>query len=71
MQPGVEVARRLQVEQPAHVLAGLIDLPEGRRALAVSSIAETLRSLDGVEQVQILIEGEPVGPVDVAEPEPA
>ena len=44
----------------ADLSAALLDLPEGRRALAVSSIAETLRSLDGVEQVQILIEGEPV-----------
>lgn len=50
--------------------AALLDLPEGRRALAVSSIAETLRSLDGVEQVQILIEGEPVGAVDGLVPSP-
>lgn len=54
----------------ADLSAALLDLPEGRRALAVSSIAETLRSLDGVEQVQILIEGEPVGPVDGLVPSP-
>ena len=51
-------------------LSSPLDLPEGRRALAVSSIAETLRSLDGVEQVQILIEGEPVGAVDGLVPSP-
>ena len=54
----------------ADLSAALLDLPEGRRALAVSSIAETLRSLDGVEQVQILIEGEPVGAVDGLVPSP-
>lgn len=54
----------------ADLSAALLDLPEGRRALAVSSIAETLRSLDGVEQVQILIEGEPVGSVDGLVPSP-
>jgi len=39
----------------------LLDIPEEERALAVSSIVETLCSLDSVEQVQILMEGEPVG----------
>lgn len=38
----------------------LLDLPEGERALAARSIRETLRSLDSVEQVQLLVEGEPI-----------
>lgn len=45
----------------ADLSAHLLDLPEDERALAVSSIVETLCSLDAVEQVQILIEGEPIG----------
>ena len=44
----------------ADLSAHLLELPEEERALAVSSIVETLCSLDAVEQVQILIEGEPV-----------
>lgn len=45
----------------ADLSAHLLDLPEDERALAVSSIVETLCSLDTVEQVLILIEGEPAG----------
>ena len=40
--------------------AQLLDLPETERALAVQAIAETLRSLDAVERVQILVEGAPL-----------
>lgn len=43
----------------ADLSAHLLDLPDEERALAVESIVETLRSLDTVEQVQLLIEGEP------------
>ncbi|MDE6280861.1 MAG: GerMN domain-containing protein [Oscillospiraceae bacterium] len=43
----------------ADLSAHLLDIPEGERALAMESIVETLRSLDTVDQVQILIEGEP------------
>lgn len=41
----------------------LLDLPEegGQRELAIRSIVETLRSLDTVDQVQLLIEGELAG----------
>lgn len=44
----------------ADLSAHLLELSEEERALAVSSIVETLCSLDTVEQVQILIEGAPV-----------
>lgn len=44
----------------ADLSAHLLEVPEGERALAMESIVETLRSLDTVDQVQILIEGEPV-----------
>ena len=44
----------------ADLSAHLLDLPEEERALAVQSIVETLCSLDTVEQVHILIEGEPL-----------
>ncbi|MCI8761437.1 MAG: GerMN domain-containing protein [Oscillospiraceae bacterium] len=37
----------------------LLELPEEERALAARSIVETLRSLDAVEEVRLLIEGEP------------
>ena len=40
----------------------LLDLPQGERALAALSVVETLRGLDGVEEVQLLIEGEPYQP---------
>ena len=43
----------------ADLSAHLLEVPEGERALAMESIVETLRSLDTVDQVQILIEGEP------------
>ena len=43
----------------ANLSAHLLELPDEERALAVESIVETLRSLDTVEQVQLLIEGEP------------
>ncbi|MDE6260063.1 MAG: GerMN domain-containing protein [Oscillospiraceae bacterium] len=43
----------------ADLSAHLLDIPEEERALAMESIVETLRSLDTVDQVQILIEGEP------------
>ena len=43
----------------ADLSAHLLEIPEGERTLAMESIAETLRSLDTVDQVQILIEGEP------------
>lgn len=39
----------------------LLELPEEERALAAASIVETLCSLDTVEQVQLLVEGEVVG----------
>lgn len=45
----------------ADLSAHLLNIPEEERALAVESIAETLRSLDTVDQVQILIDGEPAG----------
>lgn len=45
----------------ADLSAQLLDLPEGERTLAVSSIVETLCSLDAVEQVQLLVEGESAG----------
>lgn len=45
----------------ADLSAHLLDIPEGEQSLAVESIAETLRSLDTVDQVQILIDGEPAG----------
>jgi len=44
----------------ADLSAQLLELPEGERALAVRSIEETLRGLDAVDQVQILVEGEPI-----------
>lgn len=37
----------------------LLDLSEEERALAIRSIEETLRSLESVDQAQILIEGKP------------
>lgn len=42
----------------ADLSAQLLDLPEEDRKLALQSIVETLCSLDTVERVQILIEGE-------------
>lgn len=39
--------------------AHLLELPEGERELAAQSIVETLRGLDAVDEVQLLIEGEP------------
>lgn len=45
----------------ADLSAQLLDIPEEERALAISSIVETLCSLDSVDQVQILIEGQPMG----------
>jgi len=44
----------------ADLSAQLLELPEGERALAVRSIQETLCSLDTVDQVQILVEGDPI-----------
>ncbi len=44
----------------ADLSAQLLDLPGETRALAVESIVETLRSLDTVERVQLLIAGEPL-----------
>jgi len=44
----------------ADLSAQLLDLPEEARALAVESIVETLRSLDTVDQVQLLVAGEPL-----------
>lgn len=41
--------------------AQLLELPEEERALAAQSIVETLCSMDTVDRVQILIEGEPAG----------
>lgn len=52
----------------ADLSAHLLDLPENERTLAVSSIVETLCSLDTVEQVQILIEGEPAGELAALSP---
>ena len=43
----------------ADLSAHLLEIPEEERALALESIVETLRSLATVDQVQILIEGEP------------
>ena len=51
----------------ADLSAHLLELPEEERILALESIVETLRSLDTVDQVQILIEGEPAE----GTPEPA
>lgn len=52
--------------------AQLLELPEVEHALAVCSIVETLCSLDTVDQVQILIEGEPMagelGGLDLSRP---
>ena len=45
----------------ADLSAHLLDIPEDERALAVTSIVETLCSLDTVEQVVLLIEGESAG----------
>lgn len=45
----------------ADLSAQLLDLPEEERTLAASSIVETLCSLDAVEQVQLLVEGEGAG----------
>ncbi len=44
----------------ADLSAQLLELPEGERALAVESIEETLRSLGAVDQVQILVDGDPI-----------
>lgn len=46
----------------------LLDLPEEERALALKSIVDTLCSLDTVERVQILIDGEPAGTFGGADP---
>lgn len=57
----------------ANLSAQLLDLPPEERALAVESIVETLCSLDTVERVQLLIEGEPLeesGGQDLSEPLP-
>lgn len=42
----------------ADLSAPLLELPEKDRALAARSIEETLLGLDGIERVQLLIEGE-------------
>lgn len=55
----------------ADLSAQLLELPEEERAPAINSIVETLCSLDTVEQVQLLIEGESVeefGGVDLSQP---
>lgn len=52
----------------ADLSSHLLDLPQKERALAARSIVETLRSLDAVEQVQILIEGEPIGALAALSP---
>lgn len=55
----------------ANLSAQLLELPEEEQALAVDSIIRTLCSLDTVDQVQLLIEGEPVealGRADLSEP---
>ena len=52
----------------ADLSAHLLEIPEEERALALESIVETLRSLDAVEQVQILIEGTPAGGLDGGSP---
>lgn len=44
----------------ADLSAQLLELPPEERALAVESIVETLCSLDTVERVQLLVEGEPL-----------
>ena len=57
--------RSAQVEDGtcvANLSAHLLEAPEEERTLAVTSIVETLRSLDTVDRVQILIEGEPYEP---------
>ena len=61
--PGDLTVRSAWVEEgtcTADLSAQLLDLPESERALAISSIVETLCSLDTVDQVQLLIEGKPV-----------
>lgn len=45
----------------ADLSAQLLELPEEVRAAAIDSIVETLCSLDTVDQVQLLMEGEAVG----------
>lgn len=45
----------------ADLSAQLLELPEGERGQAVDSIVATLCSLDTVEQVQLLVEGESPG----------
>lgn len=45
----------------ADLSAQLLDVPEEHRALAVNSIVETLCSLDTVERVLLLVEGESAG----------
>lgn len=62
--PGGLTVRSARVEDglcTADLSAHLLDLPEDERTLAVSSIVETLCSLDAVEQVQLLVEGENAG----------
>lgn len=44
----------------ADLSAHLLDLSEAERALAVLSITDTLCSLDTVERVQLLVEGQPI-----------
>lgn len=46
----------------ADLSSHLLDLPQKERTLAARSIVETLCSLDAVDQVQLLIEGEPYQP---------
>lgn len=63
--PAGLTVRSVQVEDGACAVdlsAQLLDIPEEERALAVTSIVETLRSLDTVDRVQVLIEGEPYEP---------
>lgn len=63
--PAGLTVRSAQVEDGtcvANLSAHLLEAPEEERTLAVTSIVETLRSLDTVDRVQILIEGEPYEP---------
>lgn len=69
--PGDLTVRSAWVDEgtcTADLSARLLDLPEEERALAVESIVETLCSLEAVERVQILIEGEPSEELGVPTP---
>ena len=62
--------RKLKRLVTSALLAAIPDSPE-EQELVISSIVETLCSLDKVEQVQLLVEGEPLtayGGLDLSGP---